>query len=83
MASINVNCACGNQFVTEEPTADSGFTVECPTCGARIRIKPPGISHKQFKAATAALPQLSTKGYLILFRTFLCGWLFVPLQMGL
>jgi DNA-directed RNA polymerase subunit RPC12/RpoP len=53
MASINVNCTCGNQFVTEEPSADSGFTVECPTCGARIRIKPPGISHKQYKAATA------------------------------
>ena len=53
MASINVNCPCGNQFVTEEPTADSGFIVECPTCGARLRIKPPGIPRKQFKKATA------------------------------
>lgn len=53
MASINVNCSCGNQFVANEPTADTGFTVVCPSCGVRLRVKPPGVSREQFKNAAA------------------------------
>lgn len=52
MASISVNCPCGNQFSVEEPTAENNFIVVCPSCGAQLRIKPSGVSRKQFKKAT-------------------------------
>ncbi len=53
MASINVTCRCGNTFTVEEPTAESNFMVVCPACGAQLRIKPAGMSRKEFKRATA------------------------------
>lgn len=53
MSSISVNCPCGNQFNVEEPTEESNLIVVCPSCGAKLRIKPSVISRKQFKKATA------------------------------
>lgn len=53
MASINVNCPCGNHFTVEEPTADNKFIVDCPSCGTKLKIKPEGISRKEYKQATA------------------------------
>ncbi|WP_276620408.1 hypothetical protein [Syntrophomonas wolfei] len=53
MASISVNCSCGNQFTTEEPMAENNFIVVCPFCENKLRIKPAGISRKEYKKATA------------------------------
>lgn len=53
MASISVNCPCGNKFTVEEPTAENNFTVVCPSCGTQLRIKPSGVSRKEYKQATA------------------------------
>lgn len=53
MSSVNVNCPCGNQFTAAEPTAENNFIVVCPSCGNKLRIKPTGISRKEYKKATA------------------------------
>jgi len=52
MASVDVNCVCGKPF-TAEPTAESGFIVKCPSCGTLLRVKPPGVSRKEFRKALA------------------------------
>jgi len=63
MASISINCPCGNRFTVEEPTAENNFTVVCPFCGTQFRIKPRGVSRKEYNKAKApsAADQVATR----------------------